>query len=144
MGPHRSPRNYGGRGSHRPPLRRRRTPRKVNLYDEAASLSFAFQFECHFENLQAGSLQYMCSHVQCFAHRRVSPDAPDFRVKVVVNEGVAPQEGYAELHGEGLNRSAAAAAMRQAHVAEILSRSLINHPEDNSKGNVKNEPAADQ
>lgn len=39
------------------------------------------------------SVASLLTHVQGFADGRIAADAPDFRVEVVMNEGITPEEG---------------------------------------------------
>jgi len=49
-------------------------------------------------NLNLGTTVHQLTHFQSLADGRISPHPPDFRIEIVVNEGVAPEEGDAELN----------------------------------------------
>src|SRR3712207_8991380 len=59
----------------------------------------------------------------------------DFRVEVVVDEGVAPEEGRQHLDGQVLPRLAG--------VVDVLARPLIPEAEEHAEGDVVEEPAAE-
>src|SRR5882724_1106532 len=41
-------------------------------------------------------------HIKRFAHGRISPDAPNLRIKVVMDQSVTPKEGHAQLNWQRL------------------------------------------
>src|SRR5256885_9174133 len=82
-------------------------------------------------------------HAQCLTDGRIAADAPDFRVEVVMNKSVTPQERNAELYSEGLRVRNSVPAF-QTDVAENLSWPLVNQSKKNAEANIIEKPAADQ
>src|SRR5688572_4354125 len=73
-------------------------------------------------------------HAQRAADRGVTAHAPDFRVEVVVQQRVAPDEAGGQLRGERLGVGG---------VVDVLARHLIPDAEGDADDEVVDETAAD-
>src|SRR2546426_4061187 len=53
--------------------------------------------------IESGTPQQRASvHVQRFAHRRITTHPPDLGIKIVVNQGIPPEERDTQLHRQRL------------------------------------------